>query len=481
MDRNPVSLGKIALATVAFALPGWLALALLVLWERLAVGDAIAAAVVVLAAAMAATRAPLANWSGVVHWTRQLALGAEGGTIKPREGVMTGDLVAAIGQMWRAWRRDVDILSARNHWHQELFAGLPDPLILLSEGRRITGLNGAAREAFGRDLAGRDLSVVLRAPEVLEAAEEVLRGVHARATEFTLPGPVERTFVAHVQRLEAPAEDGTRAVLALHDITAERRIEQMRADFVANASHELRTPLATLLGFIETLQGPAHDDAEARDRFLTIMQDQASRMARLVRDLLSLSRIELNEHSAPKDRVELVRVAAAAAEALHPIAQSRAMTIESRFGVDAVEVLGQDDELTQLIQNLLENALKYGREGTPVTITVDVVERPPATASMPASGRAVIISVADRGEGIGREHLPRLTERFYRVDPARSRSLGGTGLGLAIVKHIVNRHRGALLVESTLGSGSVFSVYLPLAPTQVESALAKAPLKIVRS
>jgi len=273
---------------------------------------------------------------------------------------------------------------------------------------------------------------------------------------------VERSFIARVERLDADSADGSTAILALHDITQVRRIEQMRADFVANASHELRTPLSTLLGFIETLRGPARDDAEARERFLVIMQEQATRMARLVGDLLSLSRIELNEHSPPSEPVALANIVERAVAAMQPLAEAKRMALVAEIDPRASVVIGQADELTQLLQNLLDNALKYGREGTPVGVALRLADKLPPAAAQLKAGRAIAVAVSDQGEGIAREHLPRLTERFYRVDTARSRKLGGTGLGLAIVKHIVNRHRGTLVVDSTPGKGSTFTVYLPL-------------------
>jgi len=239
-------------------------------------------------------------------------------------------------------------------------------------------------------------------------------------------------------------------------------MEQMRADFVANASHELRTPLAAVMGFIETLQGPARDDEDARERFLAIMYDQASRMSRLVADLLNLSRIEMNEHTRPVQRTEVEAILKRVAAGLEPQSHQRKMPLELTVQDDLPDVMGQEDELTQVFQNLLENALKYGREGTSVNITADVTDQlPPPLAGRVA--KAIRVVVRDHGDGIEREHIPRLTERFFRVDTARSRSLGGTGLGLAIVKHVINRHRGALTIESTIGQGSSFTVYLPVA------------------
>jgi two-component system phosphate regulon sensor histidine kinase PhoR len=290
-----------------------------------------------------------------------------------------------------------------------------------------------------------------------------------------MPVPVERSFDAHVLPLsgapqenpagvpsagaaETPAESPT-VLLALQDMTKVMRADRLRADFVANASHELRTPLATLLGFIETLRGPAKDDGDARAKFLAIMQEQASRMARLVADLLSLSRIELNEHSVPTEGVRLHAVLASVADSLAMKAAARSMTIELPEDLRALPpVQGDQDELIQLFQNLIDNALKYGRAGSPVRVLARASEPP---AAMTPARPAVAVAIIDQGEGIARQHLPRLTERFYRVDTARSRDLGGTGLGLAIVKHIVSRHRGALEIDSEMGQGSRFTIFLP--------------------
>ena len=462
MDRSSVSSGRFAASAAFLILPVWIVLGVLVLLDLLSPTAAMVSSAVVSVIMAVVTYRVLNEWLNVMRWARTLAQGASPNALKPRESIFTSDPVAAVGVVWRAWQRERESLINTMDWHQALFSRLPDPLILLGEDRMVTQLNHAARQTFGRDIVGRNLSVILRAPEVLEAADAVLSGTPMVEIEFTQPVPVERTFLARLLRLEMKAVDGTQAIMTLHDITSMRRVEQMRADFVANASHELRTPLSTLLGFIETLRGPAHDDAEARDRFLAIMQDQASRMARLVQDLLSLSRIELNEHSLPQDRIDLPALVAKAAEALHPIASNRRMTLETQIQPDLGQVMGQEDELAQVLQNLLDNALKYGREGTAVTVIAKCVDYLPAAAAHLPGGRTAMIAVRDKSEGIAREHLPRLTERFYRVDPARSRILGGTGLGLAIVKHIVNRHRGVLTIESTPGEGSVFSVYLPL-------------------
>jgi two-component system, OmpR family, phosphate regulon sensor histidine kinase PhoR len=372
------------------------------------------------------------------------------------------ELWLAVGRWARASRQKLAAREAELGAAQAVQAALPDPLILLDERRRIVGANAAANELLGMRLIERDLAVALRHPLVLAAADAVLQGEASRIVEFDVTTPVERHLSARLAALRPHTSEGAAVVLTLHDLTAAKRSERLRADFVANASHELRTPLASLIGFIETLRGPAHDDSTARDHFLAIMAEQSQRMKRLVDDLLSLSRIEMNEHQPPTERVDLERTLRTVADLLGQRADARDMRIVLDLPRGLSEVQGDPDELAQVFQNLLDNAIKYSRPGTPIEVSARPSprflpgtrpgERPPAIA----------VAVRDHGDGIAREHLPRLTERFYRVDAARSRELGGTGLGLAIVKHIVNRHRGALDIDSKEGEGSIFTVHLPV-------------------
>ncbi len=355
----------------------------------------------------------------------------------------------------RAWRDQAAQLQARLAAAEAIIDAVPDPLILIDRQRHIVRTNAASAEFIGSGVEPRDLASALRNPLLLAAADAVLRGEPARSVEFVLAMPIERVQRAHLARIEGPAADGAAAILTLHDVTALKRTEQMRADFIANAGHELKTPLAALIGFIETLLGPARDDAGARERFLGIMHEQSRRMARLVNDLLSLSRIELNEHVAPTGRVELAPVIDEVARGLELRAAERDIRIVRALPADLPEVQGDRDELAQIFQNLLDNAVKYGPPHSEVTVTGGIDN---------GAAQLVWIAVADQGDGIPSEHLPRLTERFYRVDTARSRELGGTGLGLAIVKHILNRHRGRLEIVSTLGQGSTFTVWLRAVP-----------------
>jgi two-component system phosphate regulon sensor histidine kinase PhoR len=338
-----------------------------------------------------------------------------------------------------------------------ILESLPDPLLVLAEDRGPLRANRAARLLFGGPtaemrLASGDTGALLRHPALAGAVDRALAEGVPQAVDLVLPVPISRELAAQVIPLDPPLADGGRLIVLLVDRTRERAVERMRADFVANASHELRTPLASLIGFIETLRGPAEDDAEARRRFLGIMAEQSERMRRLIDDLLGLSRIELLEHQAPTGSVALAALARSEAEAMQPILAARQVTLELSLEEAARAMPADAEQLGQVLRNLMENAVRHGRQGGTVRLAVRRVE-------MPRSG--VVLEVSDDGPGIPREHIPRLTERFYRVDKGRSRSAGGTGLGLAIVKHIVNRHRGQLGIESEEGQGATFRVWLP--------------------
>jgi two-component system phosphate regulon sensor histidine kinase PhoR len=329
---------------------------------------------------------------------------------------------------------------------REILEAIVDPLLLLDVGGRIVFANRASELLIRPGAAGKHLSAVLRTPELLEAIDRVQSGGEAETVAFTLPVPVERYFEAYVTRSSQAL-----VLLRFRDVSEIRRTEQLRADFIANASHELRTPLASLTGFIDTLRGHAKDDPEARELFLKIMSGEASRMRRLIDDLLSLTKIELNEHNLPAGNIDVVSVVRDAASALQVLADSEGMKIEIAEH-EPLRVIGERDELTQVFQNLIHNAIKYGREGSHVRIRFGQAD---------SSAGQISVAIQDEGEGIPRESIPRLTERFYRVDIKRSRERGGTGLGLAIVKHIINRHRGRLEIHSTPGIGSTFTVWLP--------------------
>ena len=341
--------------------------------------------------------------------------------------------------------------------HAQLIAavieGLPRPTIVLGADQRVVAANGEARLAFPGLRTQVPLFHVMRATDVWDAAKRAALTASREMVVLRERVPVERVFEVTVASLPALSEWSGHVMLSFEDQTELRRLEQMRTDFVANASHELRTPLSSLLGFIETLQGAAKSDGAARDRFLVIMRQQAQRMARLIDDLLSLSRIEQSLHLNPSEPVNLAEVVGHIADALAPLARVSGAEIKIVALEDAI-VAGERDELVRVVENLIENAIKYGtmlESGVPSRIEVSVVATP----------REAVLRVRDFGPGIPTRHLPRLTERFYRIDAEDSRAKGGTGLGLAIVKHIVARHRGRLSIESSVGLGAIFIVSLP--------------------
>jgi len=327
----------------------------------------------------------------------------------------------------------------------DVIRALPDPAFVVDRQGRVLHANALALELLETDPQGHHLSASIRNPAVLEAVAAAAAGEDAASVDYELRVPMPRSFRAHA----APLGAGQGALVVLRDLTREQQIERMRADFVANASHELRTPLTALTGFLETILGAARNDEKAQAKFLGLMRSQAERMRRLIDDLLSLSRIEMNEHVRPQGEVDLAQVAAHVCDVLSGTV--REYGCELTLAADGpLLVTGSRDELVQVVQNLAENALKYASSGKLVEI---ILRR---------DGDLAELTVRDHGPGIAPEHIPRLTERFYRVNVQESRSRGGTGLGLAIVKHIVSRHRGRMTITSEPGQGSEFSVKLPL-------------------
>ncbi len=365
--------------------------------------------------------------------------------------------------------------ATERHHRGQLIEALAEPAMYIDAQGKVEAANAPARKQFRIIGADPMLSAVVRRPELLGAVELARQEGKPQRFEFTERDETDRYFSC----VAAPL--GTGVLVSMHDLTEIKRAGFARVDFLANASHELRTPLTSLAGFIETLRGPAKDDAAARERFLEIMHGQAERMRRLVSDLLSLSRIELVEHRPPEGEADLAAVVAEAADALLPVAKERGVKLNVAGAGDEVNVAGVRDELAQVAQNLIDNAIKYSESGDTVEIEMLTgLSREEAEAKAgrrwEGSGRMSIVAgpgkpdgrtryavlrVSDSGPGIERQYLPRLSERFYRVDPGRGLR-PGTGLGLAIVKHVVQRHRGELLVESEPGRGSAFGVVLPM-------------------
>jgi two-component system phosphate regulon sensor histidine kinase PhoR len=419
----------------------------------------------VLPALLAMAVVALAAVGLAVMWTSDLRLladmlhragtGDRGGGSGPR--LLPPEVMGEVQLLSEALGARAALVDRLLRAEEGILERLPDPLIVLGADRAVRRANAAARMAFGDDV-----HAVLRHPQLRAAIDRALApgaGADPQIAELRVPVPVPREIQAMVVPLDSPLSGGAGVLAVLSDRTRERAVERTRADFVANASHELRTPLASLIGFIDTLRGPAADDPPAQARFLDIMAEQAARMNRLIDDLLSLSRIEITEHQPPSDDLDIEELTERILAGFELRIRQRGMRLDFWPAPDLPRVLGDTDQFEQVVQNLVDNALKYGREGGAIRVKIT----PAAPGGKYPARRGLVLSVADDGQGIPREHLARLTERFYRVDAGRSRAVGGTGLGLAIVKHIVNRHRGVLLIESEAGLGANFSIWLPAA------------------
>jgi two-component system phosphate regulon sensor histidine kinase PhoR len=366
-----------------------------------------------------------------------------------------GEIEDGLARLARSMQARAALVGQLRAADEAIVEALPDPLLVLGPDRAPLRANRAARSLFGiasPDAAQGDVPALLRHPLMAAAVDRALAEGQAQALDLTLPTTTTRELSAQVLPMQPPLADGGRLIVVLTDRTAARAVERMRVDFVTNASHELRTPLASLIGFIETLRGPAADDPAAQQRFLGIMAEQADRMRRLVDDLLGLARVEASAHLPPLGEVDLPRLLRAEAAALEPLFAARGVRLA--LALPEAPLLAEPadaDQLGQVARNLLDNALRHAR--TEVRIE--------AEAALHGGRAGVSFTVRDDGPGVPAEHIPRLTERFYRVDRSRARAEGNTGLGLAIVKHIVNRHRGQLMIESPPGSGAIFRVWVP--------------------
>lgn len=338
----------------------------------------------------------------------------------------------------------------------DIIDALVEPVFLIGGDRNVQAANHAARRLFGESIVGASLVRTIRHPEALQCVDAVLKGAETSEADITIARPIETIFRVRAVRLNPSQADQPQLIVTLNDISHIHDAEQMRSDFVANLSHELKSPLTALSGFIETLRGPARDDAQARDRFLDVMGREAERMNRLINDLLSLSKVEVKKRIQPDQSVEVVGLVNNVIHTLSAHPAYAALQVQLETPLTTAIVAGDADELVQVFHNLIENGLKYGASDQPVMVRMHIV---PKSAGL--KGPVLAITVEDKGAGIARAHIPRLTERFYRVDDHRSREKGGTGLGLAIVKHIVHRHRGRLKIDSVVGKGSAFTVLLP--------------------
>lgn len=461
MAREPLHIGRAIVPALAITLPGAMLFAALAALGYIGVLIALVAVLAIAFLSFAAMLIRQADLDALSDYLDELLQRDDAAPPRFRISSLGRELAHGLDRLNRSRARRIGQLENEAREIGRVLDGLPDPLFLIDPERRIARANTAAAKLFGSPLVGRDLATAVRNPAVLGALDAARKSGQGKTVEFAIAEPVEREFVARIEPAAAREGGKGTTLLTLHDISATKRTEQMRADFVANASHEIRTPLSSLIGFIETLRGPAREDAGAQEHFLDIMEQNARRMALLVDDLLSLSRIEVKEHETPAGEVVLGSLLEIATKNVAWESERRAMTVALDLPADPLLAQGDQRELSQVFHNLVDNAVKYGREGSTIRVTARAVTPPPAELRWPADvASALRIAVENEGEGIAREHLPRLTERFYRVDTARSRELGGTGLGLAIVKHVVARHRGSLIIDSELGRGSAFTVYL---------------------
>lgn len=462
MNKASVSIIMLAKAVLVMTSPMLLVLAFLVIAGGVDLSQFFYAYTAVMVISLVFVRPLIANIQALTHYVRALSEDRRMDAPDLSFLATIGELSEALSTLRRSWDRKKQQMETIITEREILVDTLPDILIMTNDEKIIVRTNRAARAIFGQNLAGKHLREVVHSDGLLQAVNSVSQDLKGREVEFHLLHPASYDFRATIERFPIPSAGGISIIIALNNITELKRVEQMRADFVANASHEIRTPLASIMGFIETLQGPAKEDAQARDMFLTIMAEQGHRMSRLISDLLSLSKIEMNASTKPVGRVDLNNLLQKEAAGFERQAADKNMHIRLDILEDLPAANGDAGELAQIFHNLIGNALKYGNPDTEVTVTARVTTILPQDPILQNITRALSVAVRDRGEGIAKEHLPRLTERFYRVDSARTRSIGGTGLGLAIVKHILNRHQGTVTVDSSVGEGSVFTVYLPI-------------------
>lgn len=462
MRKNMVPFNTLIKAVLMVTSPALLMLGIYVALGTLSVPDMIYAYVFIFAASGLLIYPFLGNVSALTFYVNELAQDKRA-TAPDLSFIGTAaDLSEALKRLQASWDVKKKQMETIITEREILVDTLPDILIMVNDDKKVVRTNRAARAIFGQNLAGKYLKDVISSPYLLDALTSVIQDLKGREIEFRIEDPVIRDFLAIIERFPVPTAGGISTVITMNDITELKSVEQMRADFVANASHELRTPLASIKGFVETLLGPAKDDEPARLEFLKIMLEQADRMQQLIGDLLSLSKIEMNAHSVPTESVDLSALVKKETDNLKRNAAAKNVRLVLNVHDNLPSVKGEGNELGQVAHNLISNAIKYGYADSDVTITIKATTELPQDLNMRNLTRVVQFAVRDQGDGIPKQHLPRLMERFYRVDSARTRQIGGTGLGLAIVKGIVTRHRGAITIDSVVGEGSTFTVYLPI-------------------
>lgn len=461
-SKNGIPFSSMLKTMVAVSAPAMVVLFLLAALGQLDFSYFVYGYVATLSLSLLVVMPFLSNITAITHYVNDLALDKR--VRAPDLSFLSnvGELSGALSKLQNSWEQKRYEMETVITEREILVDTLPDILIMTNDDKMIVRTNRAARNIFGQNLASRHLSEIIPNEKLMSAIVAVVEDIQGQEIEFHLPEPTPRDFQAIIERFPIPSSGGISIVITMTDVTSQKRVQRMRADFVANASHEIRTPLASIIGFIETLRGPAKDDVRARDEFLKVMAEQAERMSKLLNDLLSLSKIEMNAHQFPTGRVDILRIIRSEKQHFEWACKQKNVTLRTKITDTLPPTRGEEDELAQVIRNLLGNAIKYTLPDTEVIMTAKLTSQLPDDPLFRSLNRALCFSVQDQGEGIPAEHIPRLTERFYRVDSARTRKVGGTGLGLAIVKHVLNRHHGVLKIESVVGEGSIFSVYLPV-------------------
>ncbi len=459
---RPIRLATLLKLVIVISSPPLVVLAALVIFSVLDLTQFLMAYLLILVGSTAFAWPFLTNMQAITRYVYNISRDKRADPPHLNFLSMVSELPEALSHLQRSWEIKKQQMEGIITEREILVDTLPDILIMINDEKRVVRTNRAARAIFGQNLAGRSLGEIISNEELVDAVTSVVEDLRGREVEFRIEEPVLRDFLAIIERFPIPSPGGMSIVITMNDITELKSVEQMRADFVANASHEIRTPLTTISGFIETLQGPAKEDEEVREEFLRLMAEQADRMQQLINDLLSLSKIEMNEHSIPTEPVDIVQVVEKVVDQLQHNATKKNVSLRMDVQGTVPQVKGEDNELAQVVHNLVGNAIKYGFSDSEVTITIAVTADLPPDQNMRNYSRVVMVAVRDHSEGIAKEHVARLTERFYRVDSARTRAIGGTGLGLAIVKGILARHRGAITIDSIVGKGSTFTAYLPI-------------------
>jgi len=403
----------------------------------------------------------IANLSSLTYYVRQLSLDKKASAPDLSFLNNVEELSAAVEQLHISWgtrKRQLETALAES---KILIDSLPDMIFMVDKKQKVIRTNSRAKTVLGGKYFDKSISEIIDNEEISALITMVLEDGEGRNSEVTFDRPTFSTYFVRIERFPVYSQGGIAIIIVLHDITKQKETERMLSDFVANASHEIRTPLTSIMGFIETLQTSAKDDKEVRDKFLGIMASQAERMSKLVSGLLSISQLERNINTKPTGTVNITHLLREAQAYMSITADEKDITINLDIKHEIKSIIGDMGELSQVIENLLSNAIKYGRHGSIITIRAGLVKNTfDNIANLRKSSKILSIEFVDEGEGIRKDHIPRLTERFYCVDQARTRKIGGTGLGLSIVHYIIERHKGALLIESEVGVGSKFTVLL---------------------